>query len=486
MSEASTWQSDEPDDDRTTQVGDANDDRIAEAGNANDDGTDPDGLGRPAWSVDEMRRRANLVEPWLELVNAPCIRSVVLRELGEGLCEKEGVVIKKSALLAVDDPTNRQEEEAFLRTVEDMIAEAALQETGPSSTHHAAPGDIGRIFCCSGLECNPQLAKEPWDMSPRPPRKIKKPKKKTLASRLLKDIETWVQSTTERMYGDVIGVSEALVMDTQMQYAIANRLGASDSKRRRPKILANKDAFYREDALSAWAKKLEEPAVGWEEQERLDLQQSLYDAACRWKSWDAKAYVGSLQQEQGQSRGQNLRRQEVLRRAQAEATEQAREDLQKLQSYQVSLRPGETYRKVLDTLAVQMKKYEVLVSAESDLSRPKNWTVESGSGSQLQSTRHARGRGRPRGRPSPRPSAGARGIPAAAVCCCCSSHLEVYVCADRLQSAGRGRGRERDILVAQPAAVGCCGHLKVFVLTLRRVNVCLFAQIPDHLVSQLA
>ena len=288
-----------------------------------DDNNHIDSQGRRPWTAEEMRKRAEVGEPLLRVINASCIRrgpGGIFDELNEGLAEKEG--------------------------------------TETSSEN---------LVCCSGSACSPQLAKEPWDTRPRAPKRLRKPRKGSLAGRLLEDIEAWVQSTIEEKYGDVIGVKWDIIMDLQMQIAIANGLGgAKDARKRRSEIIATEEAFYCEDALSAWEKQLEHSAAEWERDERLLLKRSLYDAACSWKSWDAKAYVDEVEQQS--SKEESLRSQ-TFRRNATKVADQYRERIRNLTQKVSDSAEGSMYKLIQKELALARREFDVVMSAETELER---------------------------------------------------------------------------------------------------------------------
>jgi len=140
-----------------------------------------DSQGRRPWNAEERRRRAELPKPWLQLVNASCIRKGsggILDELGEGLAEKEGIATSSSAAVTIGDLSSSNQDQAFLRTLDDRITTAASQEECSSSTHNSSE----RPVCCSGSACSPQLATEPWDTCPGAPKRLRKPRKASLAN----------------------------------------------------------------------------------------------------------------------------------------------------------------------------------------------------------------------------------------------------------------------------------------------------------------
>jgi superfamily II DNA helicase RecQ len=323
-----------------------------------------DSQGRRPWNAEERRRRAKLEKPWLQLVNAPCIRKgprSIFDELGEGLAEKEGVVTSSSVAATIGDLSSSNQDQAFLRTLDGMITTAASQEKCSSQN------SIERLVCCSGSACSPQLAKEPWDTCPNVPKQLRKPQKASLAGRLLEDINAWVQSTIEEKYGDVIGIQGDIIMDLQMRIAIANGLGgAKDARKRRSEILASEEAFYREAALSTWEKQLEHPAAEWEQDERLLLKQSLYDAACSWESWDAKAYVDEAEQQSSEEESLYL---QTFRRNATKVANQCRDRIRNLTEMAPNLAKGSTYTLIQEELTLARREFDVAMSAETELER---------------------------------------------------------------------------------------------------------------------
>jgi len=156
-------------------------------------------------------------------------------------------------------------------------------------------------------------------------------------------------------------------MDLQMRIAIANGLGgAKDARKRRSEILATEQAFYREDALSAWEKQLEHPAAEWEQDERLLLKRSLYDAACSWKSWDAKAYVDEVEQ---QSREEDSLRSQTFRQNATKVANQYRDRIRNLTEKASNLAEGSTYTLIQEELALARREFDVVMSAEVELER---------------------------------------------------------------------------------------------------------------------
>jgi hypothetical protein len=245
--------------------------------------------------------------------------------------------------------------------LDNRITATASQEKCASSIQ----GGSGCIVCCSGSGYSPQLAKEPWDICPGAPKRLKKPRKNSLAGYLLENIKAWVQSTIEEKYGDVIGVSGDVIMNLQMQIAIANGLGGGKNARKsRSNILATKKAFYGKKALSAWAKQLEDPAAAWEQDERLLLKRSLYDAACSWKCWDAKAYVDEVQQQQS-IEDERFGSQTFTQNA-AQVADQSRHRIRDLLE-EASV--GSTHTRIQEALARARREFDVATSAATELER---------------------------------------------------------------------------------------------------------------------
>ena len=314
--------------------------------------------GRRPWNTDERRRRAKLEKPWLQLVNAPCIRKGIHDELGEGLAEEEGIVTSSSAAVIIGNLSGSNQDQAFLRTLDHRITTTASQDKCSSSTHDE---------CCSGSACSPHLATESWDTCPSIPKRLRKPRKASLAGHLLQDIDAWVQSTIEAKYGDVIGVPGDIIMDSQMRIAIANGLGgAKDARRRRSEILATEETFYRVDSLSTWEKQLEHPAAMWGQDEQLLLKRSLYNTACSWKSWDAKAYVDEVEQQSSEE--DNLHSQ-TFRRNAAKVANRSRDRIRDLTEKACNLAEGSTYTLIQEELARARREFDVAMSTAADFER---------------------------------------------------------------------------------------------------------------------